>query len=64
MGPSLRCERVNIDVASIKTEEIISFEGQDYKRHPYTYISPASQFEWQILPMQWLGLQPDLTECV
>ena len=32
MGPTLRCERVNIDVATIKTEEVITFEGQDYKR--------------------------------
>ena len=32
MGPTLRCERVNIDVATIKTEEFITFEGRDYKR--------------------------------
>ena len=32
MGPTLRCERVEIDIATIKTEEFISFEGQIFKR--------------------------------
>ena len=43
MGPTLRCERVNIDVATIKTGELISFEGMDYKRY-----TSASHFECQI----------------
>lgn len=32
MGPTLRCERVDIDITTIKMEEFISFEGLIFKR--------------------------------